>query len=350
MAYTPSITELLLQKQLNPQSPFTPGINPAGPNPQQTPGLGKIGGAFKGLDGFLGKPGGMMLMNLLAQQGYSKMPQSRLGAVGRAALMTSQQQAGQSQAEAQRKLMEAQGKYYTAKAGAEGQVGGGEPLTTIAKLRADHLAGRVSAEVFEAERDKILRATSDNQFDQTKIMRGEFRSDTDGIRTSQGALANAKSLVNQGNPIAATAAFTSFIRSIDNSVVRPAEQAAYSSAGGLARRIEDELSKLSGKGPLGENTRRDLLTAIETLEEQMNGIHKRTVDYYSKEAVKWKLDPESITGLPSQSAASPPPTPFSGPWNPDYEGTPEEKRSTLQRELDAVNQELKMLDEQLGKD
>ena len=88
--------------------------------------LGKQAPKQGGLDAFLGKPGGMMLMNLLAQQGYSPMPQSKLGAVGRAALMTSQQQAGQSQAEAKRKLMEAQGKYYSER-GASLGAGGESP-------------------------------------------------------------------------------------------------------------------------------------------------------------------------------------------------------------------------------
>ena len=81
--------------------------------------------------------------------------------------------------------------------------------------------------------------------------------------------------------------------SIDNSVVRPAEQAAYSSAGGLARRLQDELSKLQGQGPLSTETRRDLLTAIETIEQQLQGINTRTIDFYNGEATKFSLDHNS---------------------------------------------------------
>ena len=64
----------------------TPGINPGAPDPRvrapepQNP-----------LDEFLGGQGGSLLMNLLAQQGFSKTPQSPLGALGRGLQQTREQ-------------------------------------------------------------------------------------------------------------------------------------------------------------------------------------------------------------------------------------------------------------------
>lgn len=69
---------------------------------------GAQGGVFGKADQFLQKPGGMMLLNLLAQEGFSTTPQSPLGAIGRAGLATQQQQQGQQQADLQRRLIEAQ--------------------------------------------------------------------------------------------------------------------------------------------------------------------------------------------------------------------------------------------------
>lgn len=50
---------------------------------------------------FLNKPGGAFLMNLLAQSGYSTMPDSPFGAVGRAQLATRQQQMQKQQMDQQ---------------------------------------------------------------------------------------------------------------------------------------------------------------------------------------------------------------------------------------------------------
>lgn len=62
--------------------------------------LGGAQQATSTLDSFINKPGGSLLMNLLAQQGYSTMPQSPLGAIGRASLATQEQ-------DLKRKLLEA---------------------------------------------------------------------------------------------------------------------------------------------------------------------------------------------------------------------------------------------------
>lgn len=95
MALSPFLTSMLG----GGQSPFTPGINPNAPNPQQQQ-------PSNPLMGLLNKPGGSFLMNLLAQQGFSTMPSSPFAAIGRAGLATQQQEAAKAQSELQRRLIE----------------------------------------------------------------------------------------------------------------------------------------------------------------------------------------------------------------------------------------------------
>ena len=85
----------------------TPGINPGAPDPRVESGLGVKKNPMSAIDSFLGKPGGSMLMNLLAQSGYSTTPGSPFGAIGRAALMTQQQQAEQRRAGLEDELIKA---------------------------------------------------------------------------------------------------------------------------------------------------------------------------------------------------------------------------------------------------
>lgn len=117
MAFSPLIASLL-----GNQSPFTPGINPNAPNPQQQQ-------PSNPLMQFLNKPGGSFLMNLLAQQGFSKTPQSPFAAIGRAGLATQAQSAAQAQSELQRKLIESQIGLNTAKA----SLGGNPTAGNVAK-------------------------------------------------------------------------------------------------------------------------------------------------------------------------------------------------------------------------
>lgn len=112
MAVNPIIAALLGGTKDNDAKKYaTPGIN--GPvsglpgvdpgiqellaqNPPEREGFGgfvdKVGGAASKVGDFINTPGGGFVMNLLAQQGYSPVPQSKLGAVGRAGVATAQQQ------------------------------------------------------------------------------------------------------------------------------------------------------------------------------------------------------------------------------------------------------------------
>src|SRR6056300_1464773 len=60
------------------------------------------------LDSFLNRPGGSMLMNLLAQSGYGYTPSSPFGVIGRAGLMTQQQGQQREQFDLNRQLIESQ--------------------------------------------------------------------------------------------------------------------------------------------------------------------------------------------------------------------------------------------------
>ena len=94
----------------------TPGINPNAPDPRPDKPANP-------LDAFLNKPGGSMLMNLLAQSGRSLTPgPTPLGAVGRAALTTQQQQRQSGMDDLQRRLIEAR---------ISGRIGGAEDPSIV---------------------------------------------------------------------------------------------------------------------------------------------------------------------------------------------------------------------------
>ena len=69
-------------------------IQPLGAGQPRPPAVGPVAanpGITDRLDSFLNKPSGSLLMNLLAQSGYSPIPQSPGGSIGRALLATQQQ-------------------------------------------------------------------------------------------------------------------------------------------------------------------------------------------------------------------------------------------------------------------
>ena len=78
----------------------TPGINPNAPDPRPNAQPSK-------LDSFIGSPGGGFLMYLLAQSGYSPIPHSPCGAIGRAALLSQQQGQQRKQSDLQNELLRA---------------------------------------------------------------------------------------------------------------------------------------------------------------------------------------------------------------------------------------------------
>lgn len=83
-----SILDLLLgQPQNSMVQNNTPGINPAAPNPFESLSGGRKGGILNN----------RLLLNLMAGSGFSTMPDSPIGAFGRAALATQQQEQDERQ-------------------------------------------------------------------------------------------------------------------------------------------------------------------------------------------------------------------------------------------------------------
>jgi hypothetical protein len=174
----------------------------------------------------------------------------------------------------------------------------GDPQTQAAKIIDDIRNNRITQSQGDQLLQEELDAGRQTRFDMEKALRGEFRGDIAGPRASLSGLAAAESLLANNNAISDTAAFTSFIRSIDNSVVRPAEQDAYNKALGLRNQIEATVQQWAGKGPLPPATKQALLDSVRKLRTTMEGITDRTVDFYNKRANKFSIDPEGVTGIP----------------------------------------------------
>ena len=277
--------------------PLQPPPPTTGSPPPPPPKTGFKGGLER-LGGFLNSDGGHFVMNLLAQQGYGPMPVSKLGVLGRAGIATQRQRAEGEKSEQERLLIESVIGLNKAKTESEGVGGPSSPESAIAKINTDERSGLITADQAANQRAKIMREGQSNVLTDVNTLRGQYRTDISGPRASLSGLAAAEGLLSVNNAIGDTAAFTSFIRSIDNSVVRPAEQDAYNKALGVRNQIQATVQQWAGKGPLPPPTKRALLSSIRELRDIMEGITDRTTEYYSGEATKAGLDVESVTGLP----------------------------------------------------
>ena len=151
----PGMMKMLLQQalglpsdNLDPSYTQTPGIIPTSTHPSKMIGfpapapLGEYGkpggpsgpplpggagsgagsaqpGIFGKMDNFINSPGGGFLMNLLSQQGYSPVPQSPFGAIGRAGLMSQAQGQQRQRGELENELLRAQAGLAKSRAKAE---------------------------------------------------------------------------------------------------------------------------------------------------------------------------------------------------------------------------------------
>lgn len=316
----------------------TPGINPAAP-PVPIPNQPSA------LDRFLDSPGGILAMNLLAESGFSPVPQSPAGAVGRALLNTQQQQRAGELTDIQRMLIESQIGLNRARAAAASQPGGGEPLTQLAKLRADAQAGRISTDVFDAERRKVIEQGMQDRFDRAQALRGEFRKDTDDIQQSLQALSAARNLAATDNPTAQLASFISTIRSIDNSTVREGELEAFNNIQSLTVELEQKLQRFR-EGGFSPRLRDDINETITALDRPLTELLNKRKDFYRREAQRFNVEPDSVAGIPfsqvgeqpgafSQPAATPQSVPPITQTATEFGVTPEEWEvmSPAQREL-----------------
>jgi len=266
-----------------------------GANQTFPPGITGTQAQAKPKSGIEGLLGNKFLLNILAQQGKSFTPgPGPLGVIGRAGLATQQQQSQQKRFDLQKELLESQIGINKFKATG----GDSKPLTDIAKLKADLAAGRVSQEVFDAERNSVLTKASNVEFANTQKLRGEFITETKGISASLSSLSAARALIEtDANPIAQFAAFISTIKSIDNSTVREGELRAFEKVQGLRRELDNFLKTAKGEG-MTVDLRRDIAETIDKLQVPLNELLTAKRNFYGNEATRFKLNAESVSGSP----------------------------------------------------
>ena len=285
---------LVQMAQQQGQKIGTPGINPAAPDPRPTAPMNKF-------DQFLGTPGGGFLMNLLAQSGYSPVPQSPFGAIGRAALLSQQQGQQRKQSDLQEQLVRSQVGLNQAKTVGALMPGGSDtPLTELGKINADIQARRITPEQGQTRINEIMNRAVQERFANTQKLRGEFSSDTKDIAKSLQSLSAAQSLIQAGdnpNAVAQLAAFISTIKSIDNSTVREGELRAFESVQGFVRSLENQISRAKGEG-FTLDLRRDIADTIQRLQAPLSELLNKKRQFFSEEAQRFNLDPVSITGSP----------------------------------------------------
>lgn len=308
-----SLLDLLLNRRFTPDLRGTPGINPNAPDPRMLPPqmggnahqnapqatqgtllspiLSRLGPIGRGADGFLGELSGAARNAALSGGLAALAPQTTQGV-----LQGDQNRRENSLADLNRQLIESQIGLNRART-----QGGGEapkPLTELAKLQADLQAGRIPQEVYDAKVLQVINSAVQERFANTQSLRGEFTKETQDIAKSLQSLGAANALIQSGeNPIAQLAAFISTIKSIDNSTVREGELRAFESVQGFVRELENMVSKAEGKG-FGPELRRDIADTIQRLQVPLSDLLNKKREFFSEEAVKFKLDPSSVTGSP----------------------------------------------------
>lgn len=278
-----SILDLLLgQPQNSMVQNNTPGINPAAPNPFESLSGGRKGGILNN----------RLLLNLMAGSGFSTMPDSPIGAFGRAALATQQQESQSGIADLNRQLIESQIGLNRSRANSPQTLP--DPLTPIGKINRDFELGMISEDVRNSRIDAVLSEGRDKRFGQTQNLRQEFNKETSGIRASLQSLTSAQALLKGGgNPISELAAFISTIKSIDNSTVREGELANFNKAVGLANQLENLVSRAKGEG-FSETVASDISDTVSRLRDPLESVLKGSKEFYRTEAKKFELDPSSI--------------------------------------------------------
>ena len=205
-------------------------------------------------------------------------------------------------------------------------VGGTEkPETTVGKINYDVRTGNITPDTGESLKNAELKRDSLSMGKAEGDLRQEFNRNLSGITTALTSLGNARALIEGGNPYEAQAALTAFVRAIDNSVVRPSEQAQYQNINGIAVGLENRLGQLLGKGPFGEESKKQILDAIDTLAKTSEEVRSGAVNFYSRIAERSGLDPYNVTGFtfaPVKKGAQEPPT-IGKPLPPPVSGPPQ---------------------------
>lgn len=176
----------------------------------------------------------------------------------------------------------------------------GEPLTELGKLGRDVAEGWISPEAAAmAKADEVGGLSVTDRAKLEDQLREEYYKRTGGQDAVMTGVAQVKSLIEEGNPFAVQAALTAFIRSIDDSVVRPSEMAAYQNIMGVMQGLVNRYSELSGGGPLAEKGKAELIRAANALEREARRQRSANEKYYTGLAKRRKLDPVNVLGTNS---------------------------------------------------
>lgn len=184
---------------------------------------------------------------------------------------------------------------------AQAVFGGGESpkaVTAMGKINEDERNGNISSETANSLR---LAATNKDALSIGQAesdLRAEFQKNVSGISNGLSSLENARNLLRlENNPVGAQSALTAFVRAIDNSVVRPSEQAMYQNIFGVAQGLQNRIGLLLGEGAFNEQSKKEIGDAIEALAKNAESLRDDAVSYYNELATDSGLKPYHVTGF-----------------------------------------------------
>ena len=256
---------------------------------QQPQGFGgKLGEA-------LNSPLGVLGMNLLAQSGPSLTPQNFASGLGMAGLRTQANLNAQQKMALDREFIEAS--IGLKKTQALGALGGGEKpkaSTDRGKAIQDYNAGLIDGDALAARLGEIESAERRNVNQSASTLRAERDKTIAPISAGLQSIRAAEALLNSNNPFGDVASLTSFIKSVDNSVVRPSEMDAYNASVGLLNQIESIYQRAKGDGVLTPASREALRKSLQGLRENYQQILAGQDEFYKSEAAASGVDPSRV--------------------------------------------------------
>ena len=276
--------------------PFVPEQSqaPAQPTPKQVaavqtakdPSLANI------LLGKLGKPGRalMPVSKFLGEVGGALEDQARRGRLGSLAPTFSAGVQNADRADLNRRFIEAQIQRMTAPQAQETP----KASTDRGKVEQDFRAGIITQEQRDSRMAEIDAVERRAQSSDAATLRGERDKIIGASTEALQSLRAADTLLNADNPFADVASLTSFIRSIDNSVVRPSEQANFDAALGLVNQIESIYQRARGDGVLTPAARKSLKESIAALRENYEAILDGQEQFFKDEAKAAGIDPTRV--------------------------------------------------------
>jgi hypothetical protein len=237
-----------------------------------------------------------MGLSLLANSRPSLKPQSFAGNLGMAGLQTIGMQRQQKLDDMKRKLIEAQ----TGLAGAktiEALMGEGSSPTAATprgKVIQDYNNGLISKEIMDKRLGELDATERRNVNESASKLRAERDKTTAPISAGLQSIRAAEALLNSDNPFGDVASLTSFIKSVDNSVVRPSEMDAYNASVGLLNQIESVYQRAKGDGVLTPASRQALRASLQGLRENYQTILEGQNEFYRSESTASGIDPARV--------------------------------------------------------